>query len=168
MDAAFPVTTALLAPTGYVSAMFSILDTEKVIQPHKGDYAGVHRYHLVLDMPKAEKDCYIIVARNWTNHEMGDGEEGQKNLQTAIEDGWFQVLNMPEPGGDLYFDDTFLHWSVNMHEGRRVNLFLDIPRHDLPPWLDIWNRFLIKFLSRIHPTIRTVITEANKYDLCRK
>ena len=49
---------------------------------------------------------------------------------------WGQAENyiqLPmEQGVPYIFDDTYFHASVNERTGRRVNLFLEVPRHDFP------------------------------------
>merc|ERR1711908_98053 len=47
--------------------------------------------------------------------------------------GWSQ-------GGDLLFDDTFVHTAVNLHSEERVVLWLDVARLDLPWRHDLLNR----------------------------
>jgi aspartyl/asparaginyl beta-hydroxylase (cupin superfamily) len=44
---------------------------------------------------------------------------------------------------DLLFDDTFYHYAVNMGIERRITLFCDVPRHDLPFVPDLLNQFLL-------------------------
>ena len=51
-------------------------------------------------------------------------------------------------GGDLLFDDTFPHYAVNhAHDARRVVLFIDVVRDDLPPLLDVINRLALWWVA---------------------
>jgi beta-hydroxylase len=53
---------------GMTTAMFSILSPRKHINPHRGPYKGVLRYHLGLIIPERQEECRIRVGqdiRHW-------------------------------------------------------------------------------------------------------
>ena len=41
--------------------MFSVLDEGGILQPHVGDWRGVLRLQMVLDVPAGDGDCLIMV-----------------------------------------------------------------------------------------------------------
>ena len=82
-------------------AMFSILEPNAVIKPHRGLYNGALRVHLGLSCPSREDGCALTV-----------------NGETY---GW-------EKGKCLVWDDTFVHQVVNNSNQNRVILFLDVKR----------------------------------------
>jgi beta-hydroxylase len=86
---------------GMKHALFSIISPHKHINPHRGVYKGVLRYHLGLRIPEPKESCRIRVGddvRHW------------------------------EEGGSLIFDDTFEHEVWNDTEGLRVVLLIDLVR----------------------------------------
>lgn len=97
-----PETDRLLKQVpGMKTAFFSILAPGKRLQPHRGPYKGVLRYHLGLMIPQPESGCGIRVAeetRHW--------KEGQS----------------------LVFDDTYMHEAWNETNEDRVVLFMDFVR----------------------------------------
>jgi len=101
------------------TAMFSILEGKKHIQPHHGAFKGVFRYHLGLVVPK-DKPCFIEVG-------------GEKYI-------W-------KEGKGVLFDDTFLHQVWNKSNKRRIVLFLDIDRNDWPFWLVPLKKIIAYFIS---------------------
>jgi beta-hydroxylase len=97
-----PETARLCAEIpGMKTAFFSILSPHKHINPHRGPYKGVMRYHLGLRIPEPRDGCRIRVdgdVRNWSE------------------------------GGSLVFDDTYDHEAWNDTDGVRVVLFVDFVR----------------------------------------
>ncbi len=97
-----PETARLCAEIpGMQTAFFSILSPHKHIEPHRGPYKGVMRYHLGLRIPEPREGCRIRVGddiRHWNE------------------------------GGSLIFDDTYDHEAWNDTDGVRVVLFVDFVR----------------------------------------
>jgi ornithine lipid ester-linked acyl 2-hydroxylase len=86
---------------GMKTAFFSIISPHKHIDPHRGLYKGVLRYHLGLRVPEPRESCRIRV-RDEVRH-------------------W-------EEGRSLIFDDTYEHEVWNDTEGIRVALIVDFVR----------------------------------------
>lgn len=84
---------------GLRTAFLSVLKPDTVINPHRGPYNGVLRYHLGVSIP--EGDCAIVV----------DGEQR----------GW-------QNGKSLIFDDSHVHSAWNRTAETRVVLFVDFLR----------------------------------------
>jgi beta-hydroxylase len=115
-----PATAALLNQIkGMKSGFFSILLPGTHLQPHRGHYAGVLRYHLGLVIPDAGR-CRIRVGKR-----VAHWEEGQS----------------------LIFDDTFEHEVWNDSDSIRVVLFVDFAR-PLPFPLSLLNNLVIWLVSR--------------------
>lgn len=111
---------ALQKIPGVRSAMFSILDGDKHIPPHRGPYKGVLRYHLGIRIPDPAGQCRIRVSddvRHWAN------------------------------GRSLIFDDSFEHEAWNDSPEERVVLFVDFLR-PLPFPLDRINDLVVRGIAR--------------------
>lgn len=106
---AFPYTMSLLSTLPCTTAMFSVLEAGKVLQPHTGIYSGVLRYHLCL---KTTQGCRLVV----------NGEE-----------------RVWKEGEALVFDDTYTHSAENLGDKDRVVLFLDLIRPCKDRLLDLFN-----------------------------
>ncbi len=97
-----PVTSQLLDQCPSIQlAMFSILEPNAIITPHRGIYNGVLRVHLGLSCPTQEEGCVLTI--NGTPY------------------GW-------QDGKCLVWDDTYVHEVVNKSKKDRIILFLDINR----------------------------------------
>ena len=86
---------------GIESALFSILEAGKHIQPHRGPTRSIFTCHLALMLPEDRENCWIEVdkiRRNW------------------------------ETGKTLVFDDTYKHQVLNDTPEDRVILLLHIRR----------------------------------------
>jgi aspartyl/asparaginyl beta-hydroxylase (cupin superfamily) len=115
-----PETTRVLGLIpGLQTAFFSILAPGVHIQPHRGPYGGVLRYHLALKVPEPRASCRIRVGDHIAS--------------------W-------EEGKSLVFDDTYEHEAWNETSGQRVVLFVDFER-PLRPALRAINRSLIRIIS---------------------
>ena len=115
-----PATAALLAEIpGVTTAFFSILYPHKRLDPHRGPYRGVLRYHLGLVVPEPAEACGISV----------DGD----------------VRHWAE-GRSLLFDDGYEHFAWNESESRRVVLFVDVER-PLKPLAAWCNRAVIRLVA---------------------
>jgi beta-hydroxylase len=121
-----PRTAALLEQVpGMTTAMFSILGPGKHIEPHRGPYRGVLRYHLGLQIPEPASAAGISVGgevRHWVE------------------------------GGSLVFDDGYEHFAWNDTDGVRVVLFMDVIRPLRRPAADL-NGALIKAIA-VSPFVR--------------
>lgn len=100
-EALCPQTVALLKSIPSVkAAMFALLPPGSKLNPHRDPFAGSLRYHLGLITPNSD-DCRIFV-------------DGQMH-------SW-------RDGGDVVFDETYVHWAENRTDQTRVILFADVER----------------------------------------
>jgi len=105
----FPRTMELLSATSVTTAMFSILEPGCSIGRHSGENKAVLRYHLGIEVPPTTDETLELRI-----------DHPERRLK-------FSWAN----GSDLLFDDTFSHEVVNTRAaGRRVVLFVDVPRED--------------------------------------
>lgn len=96
-----PQTVALLKSIPSVkAAMFALLPPGSKLNPHRDPFAGSLRYHLGLITPDSD-DCRIFI-------------DGQMH-------SW-------RDGGDVVFDETYVHWAENRTDQTRVILFADVER----------------------------------------
>lgn len=115
-----PKTKALFENIKKVKTInYSILAPGKHIPPHRGPYRGIIRYQLALKVPKNGK-CLLFV-----DHKPYCWEEGKSVL----------------------FDDTYVHEVKNETSETRIALLLDIKRHDLGPFLRIFDWFYYKLIQ---------------------
>ena len=111
------------------AAMFSILEPGKYIPEHKGPFTGCLRYHLGLQIPNDNSNCYIIV--NDIKYYWNEGES-------------------------LIFDDTYKHSVYNNTNEPRIILFIDIRRPldtkitKLLTNILINNKSMINFINEIN------------------
>eukprot|EP00937_MAST-01D_sp_MAST-1D-sp2_P002414 g2414.t1 len=118
----FPRTMAALRATSATTAMFSILEAGRGLEVHRGDLKALWRYHLALEVPPPSANA----------------TEQTEPLELLIAEKLFYPSGSPtfkslpwSEGQDMLFDDTFMHSVVNARRsGRRVVLFLDVPRDD--------------------------------------
>ena len=110
---------------GMVKAFFSIISPHKHIEPHRGLYKGILRYHLGLRVPEPRESCRIRV-RDEVRH-------------------W-------EEGRSLIFDDTYDHEVWNDTEGVRVALIVDFAR-PLPFPASAINALMLKRIA-VRPFMR--------------
>ena len=129
--------TKKLLPASCSFAMFSILRPGKVLEPHYGPYKGVLRYHLCIEAPQDNQECYIKVKDK--KYHWSEGEH-------------------------VMFDDTFLHSAQNLSSENRVILFLDIPRKFKNPFIDIMNRTFLN-LAKYNKIIINMVKRANEIKL---
>lgn len=117
----FPQTMALIrhVPTCTL-AFFSVLKPRAYLQPHRGIYAGVHRYHLALQVPDDGQSFLTIDGRN---------------------------IHWKE-GDDILFDDMYEHSAQNLSWSQdRVVLFMDIKRQFQSYILNWLNDRIVDFAS---------------------
>lgn len=126
----FPFTMNLIrqVPTCTL-AFFSVLKPNAYLAPHRGVYAGVHRYHLSLQVPK-HGTCTLNV-----NGEQLHWQEGQ----------------------DILFDDMFEHSARNTSKTEdRVVLFMDIKRDFGSFFLNKLNDMILRCISTNDALVRFV------------
>ena len=189
-----------------VSAWFSVLEPNATLSTHVGEYKGIWRYHLGLEVPPAAADP-AARRRQWVGEVLeswvpwlppdrlpqvrgmvphggasDDGDDAGDDGAVRIAHGTHPALTGSRAhvvvfgfaprtrptsdnpmqaervasasilegaeGGDLLFDDTFPHYAVNhAHDARRVVLFIDVVRDDLPPLLDVINRLALWWVA---------------------
>ena len=109
-----PRTVELLASIPTINAaMFTSLAPHSKLVTHRDPFAGSLRYHLGLATPNSEQ-CYITI--DGTSYAWSDG-------------------------GELVFDETYIHTAVNDTDDLRIILFCDVTRPIwFPPvrWLNQW------------------------------
>jgi beta-hydroxylase len=112
------------------AAMFTLLAPKSKLPEHRDPFAGALRYHLGLVTPNSER-CRIVIdgePRSWTD------------------------------GGELLFDETYLHRAQNDTDAARIILFCDVarPLRTAPVrWL---NAFVTRHLVKISAS-RNLATE---------
>lgn len=120
---------------GMVTAMFSILAPGARLEPHRGPFKGVLRYHLALKVPADREACGLRVdreVRHWTE------------------------------GRSLIFDDTHEHEAWNDSREERVVLFVDFLR-ELPFPLGWLNRGMVALIAA-SPFVRNIVTKVNAWN----
>ncbi|UPH70773.1 aspartyl/asparaginyl beta-hydroxylase domain-containing protein [Abyssibius alkaniclasticus] len=99
-----PTLTRFLRANPHVTtAALSYLDPGKHIPPHKGPFRGILRYHICLMAPDTQSDNPPWLAVDGTRYPYAEG-------------------------GDLLWDDTFLHEVLNPGPNPRIALLLDVKR----------------------------------------
>lgn len=132
----FPLTCSLLKQVpGCRVSLFSVVDPNKKIPPHRGPNKCVLRYHLGLIVPKEKEYCFITV-----NNETRYWEEGK----------------------DIIFDDSYEHSVENNTNEQRVVLFLDIQKK-YNVFLDTFNNILFYFIKN-NSTLMDIFNNVNNYD----
>jgi len=102
----FPFLKSLLKDGMVHNAIFSILDANVNIPPHIGYYKGYLRYHLGVMIPDKTEKTPFITCGGQTYH--------WKNCEGVL------------------FDDMYMHYVENPTNERRVVLYLDVSRKDIP------------------------------------
>mmetsp|Transcript_23877 Transcript_23877/g.38465 ORF Transcript_23877/g.38465 Transcript_23877/m.38465 type:complete len:317 (+) Transcript_23877:268-1218(+) len=161
----FPKTLDLIRPTPIVHAMISIVGPGKEIGLHYGEFKGILRYHLAIDIPEySEKEFGkpIVGTGRFAPVHLGvydkipfrggmlgswpfrkhrevflDVQNGFKVYKEEISKQMEPVRMEWTNGEDLLFDDGYLHYVQNRVNRSRAILFCDIPRFDLP-WPFEW------------------------------
>ncbi|MGH9775260.1 MAG: aspartyl/asparaginyl beta-hydroxylase domain-containing protein [Candidatus Acidiferrales bacterium] len=120
---------------GLTTALYSILEPDKWLPPHRGPYNGVLRLHLGLLVPKRPADIAIRV-----DSRIYHWEEGKA----------------------LVFDDSFEHEAWNRSKEPRVNLFVDFRRPlKFPANMMNW---LLLHLAALTPYIRESKANHRKWE----
>lgn len=126
----FPETTRLLNHPSIHNAVFSILDGNVHIPPHTGYYKGYLRYHLGVEIPVENGKAASITC--------GGQTYVWKNCEGVL------------------FDDMYLHSVKNPTSQRRVVLYLDILRNDIPKFMVPLYRLTNAYLET-HVTIKHLV-----------
>lgn len=127
----FPNTILLLQNNSIKTAMFSILEPDTHITPHRGVYKGFLRYHLGIIVPK-EKEKTGIRIENETHH-------------------W-------QEGKALLFDDTYEHEAWNFTSEKRIILLIDVERKLNFP-ANLLNKFILFFIG-LSPLVKSILKKA--------
>jgi beta-hydroxylase len=115
-----PATSRLVEAAPEIKiAFFSVLEPNTHIKAHVGPYRGVLRYQMGLRTPNDPR-CYISVGE--MRHTYSDG-------------------------GDVLFDDTYVHAVQNSCDQPRVILFLDIERPFKGRLARAFNRLVLRAVS---------------------
>lgn len=143
---------------GYIThVMFSVLSSSKYIPRHRGPYRGVFRYQLSLEIPPYNNTdkLYLAVWPNTSSHEFWDPSNCPEISNKPKLMKWYK-------GSDFLFDDTCVHEVLNDTLCRRIILFMDIERFDLPFYSKILHR-LFMFLAKYLPVIKEAVEVQDKY-----
>lgn len=120
-EVAFTNTNSIIQTIPNVtSVMYSVLEKDTHILPHRGIYKGLLRCHLGLIIPENKDTCYLKVngkIKNWT------------------------------AGKCFVFDDTFQHEAFNKTDESRVILIIDFLRPTKSKWKFYVNKWIIYLLS---------------------
>ena len=144
--------------------MVSVMEPDKFIPKHRGDYKGILRYHIALDVPPATATPARL-REHVTPYDTRSGTD----LYLAVSTRRYITSGMVMPytflewqeGEDLLFDDTFVHYAENTRTAHRAVLFTDIPRHDMPPWLSWINEFLIRHvIAVLVPRVQAMVEKS--------
>lgn len=132
-----PETAKLLSKVpGLTSALFSILEPHKHIEPHRGPFKGMLRCLLGLKIPEPREKVRIRVGsdiRHW------------------------------EEGKFLVFDDTYNHEAWNDTDDLRVVLFMDVDRPLYFPF-NLINKLILKSFS-VSPRVKKMKKNLVKWDI---
>ena len=149
----FPRTMAAISKTSIVSAMFSVLEPGRGLELHRGDSKAMWRYHLQLEVPAPqpgeteESQPLSLNIATKPKYKPGEGATAKfTRYHWNATDGGAE-------GGHWLFDDTFWHSVDNKRvSGRKVTLFMDVPRTDcggaLNAIIDFVGRHLMQRFSR--------------------
>eukprot|EP01083_Nonionella_stella_P117086 348477_1 len=137
--------------------MFSYIEPYKFIPRHRGPYSGVFRYQLSLEIPPNVQDpkqnLYLAVWPGTASTEWWDPNdvpEGQPDIL-----GWHS-------GSDFLFDDICVHEVRNNTKYRRIILFIDVERQDVP-WLSRMVHRFFMVMARYMPAIIKAAWEQDKF-----
>lgn len=112
-----PITAQLLHKLPQIKyAMFSIMEPGVRVTKHHGPFRGCLRYHLGLQVPQKNENCFIV-------------NDNQKYA-------WRE-------GEDILFDDTYEHYVENQTNQTRIVLFCDVQRQ-LTGWQATLNDFIVR------------------------
>ena len=117
----YPMLNELLSDNMIYTATISILDPGICIPEHKGYLKGVIRYHICIETPDDDPlRPYIICGGEKYTWKTGEG---------------------------ILFDDMYKHQVINKSNKRRIVLFLDIIRNDIPVFIQKINKFVLNIVN---------------------
>ena len=119
------------------AAMFASLPPGAKLSAHRDPYAGSLRYHLGLVTPN-DDSCFINI--DGTDYAWSDG-------------------------GDILFDETYIHYAVNNTDQQRIILFCDVQRPLKFKFANSINNFVSNHLIKASATQNT---EGEKLGLLNK
>ena len=95
--------------------------------------------------------------------EGGGGEEEEETLELRVSDNQGRTQRFTwANGSDLLFDDTFEHEVVNRRtSGRRVVLFVDVPREGCGVTLNLLLRLVVRVVG-YSPRVQHLFSEVNE------
>jgi hypothetical protein len=117
----YPILKEALMDDMIANCGISMLEPHISIPLHRGYFKGYLRYHICIETNDNDVNKPYIVCGG-TKYEWKTGE-------------------------GILFDDMFLHQVVNKSDSRRIVLYLDIVRQDLPPFLLNINNMMAKFID---------------------
>jgi len=166
----FPVTTECLHQSPLTTLLFSILDPWSEISPHTGVSYSILRYHLNLELPKydpmKDRQLPLYGARRCgqkLHHVRGELEPGDTCFQAPVHLGVYDAENTRvkyyewAEYGDLLFDDMHAHFVQNQTPERRVVMWGDVPRYDVPLSFRIFIQILHVLLPPFMPQVQGAI-----------
>ena len=127
----FPMTVNLLKDKNIKTVMFSVMEPDTHITPHRGVYKGFLRYHLGLIIPKESEKCAIRI-----DSEIYHWKEGKSIL----------------------FDDTYEHEAWNFTNEQRIILLIDVERKLNFP-ANILNKIILFFIG-FSPLVKGILKKA--------
>mgnify|MGYP003653709013 FL=1 len=117
-----------------VSAYFSVIGPNKILNPHEGPWCGVIRIHLAMIIPSDGESFLVCNKKKYC---------------------W-------KEGDTVVFDDTYEHFAVNSSNNNRVVLFLDYMRPLPKPWN--WINLLVLKMARLIPYFREPIKRHKEWE----
>lgn len=133
-----------------ISIMISRLAPGQSLEAHYGPTRAVLRYHVGISIPQ-EKMTTAPYLSIWPCASAANCKE--RRLY------WKQ-------GGDLYFDDSFLHAARNPTDEERIILWLDLKRHDFSGWRSRWINELIFASLHLFPPAKIYDNIQRTNQLC--
>lgn len=133
----YPLLNKLLSDEIIFDATISLLDPQVSIPEHRGYFKGVLRYHLCIETPDDDPlKPYIIVGGEKYTWKTGEG---------------------------ILFDDMFKHQVVNKSDKRRIVLFIDVIRTDIPIFLQKINNLILHIIGN-NPISQSYLNHQHKQD----
>jgi len=177
----FPVTTKIVEELNnrvdggdVVTVMFSVLQGGGNIKPHTGDFKGLARYHLGLEVPVFGLDDF----RPSDYHEIGMEKEDVKdqdvkhppirlgvfkNSSAGLMEVYDNIDNKTPQDIEFYewaegesvlWDDTYVHFAENKSPSRRVVLFVDVVRPDMNWIARLVTNFIVNKVGPVIPLVK--------------
>jgi aspartyl/asparaginyl beta-hydroxylase (cupin superfamily) len=130
--------------------MISILEPGAGLAPHVGYYKGVLRYHLGLSIPLTSSSLHEIDSLPLCHMKVDNHTHVWSN------------------GGDILFDDCYVHEVRNRTNQPRIILLMDIPRpFHRQGWASLLNRIVLR-LARVNDGAKTFYNNINRLSTIRQ